>query len=90
MTQRLTPWLALSFLVAVPARSQFIGGAGPSVLSRGGNAPGMRGSETVNLTFYVGANAFYDTGVYVPQEQATPQGGEYGGGGSWGVFGGHN
>jgi hypothetical protein len=82
--------LAFLLLATVPAQGQFYGGSGPSLLSRGGNAPGNRGSEPVSLTFFVGAAALYNYGVYIPQEGATPQPNDFGTDINWGVYGGHD
>ena len=81
---------ALLLTLASPAASQFTGAGGPSVLSRGGNAPGMRGDESIALTFFAGVGGNYDNGIYVPQGETTAQGSEFGGGINWGVYGGHS
>jgi hypothetical protein len=46
--------------------AQMVGGPGPSIMSRGGNAAGSRGSEMVDFTFYAGVNAAYESGIYLP------------------------
>jgi hypothetical protein len=82
--------LAFLLLAAIPAKAQYFGGMGPSVLSRGGNAAGQRGSEPASLTFFVGVNGTYDNGLFIPQAGSTAQVGEFGAAIDWGVYGGHD
>lgn len=44
-----------------PAAGQGFGG--PSMLSRGGNRPGQRGTAPVNLTYYGSVRGIYETGL---------------------------
>ena len=85
--------MAVIFLSAsVLANAQMMaGGAGPSVLSRGGNAAGMRGSEAADLTFYAGASGHYDSGIYTPATDGSLEATSSPGYGlSWGAYGLHS
>ena len=83
--------MVFAALVGAPAGAQMIGGSGPSVLSRGGNAPGMRGDEAADVTFYAGANGYAETGIYTPNSEGTAEAGNaYGVGLSWGAYGMHS
>ena len=42
------------------------GYGGPSILSRGGNAPGRRGRAPVDFTFYASLRGLYETGLLAP------------------------
>jgi hypothetical protein len=50
---------------AFDARAQGYGG--PSVLSRGGNQPGIRGRAPINFNMYASARGLYETGLIAPE-----------------------
>lgn len=88
------PLLAIGSLalLAGQASAQIVGGPGPSTMSRGGNASGMRGSELVDFTFYGGVTGFYDTGILQPNvdSNGNPSGSDQAGYGlNFGAYGSH-
>ena len=69
-----------------------IGGAGPSVLSRGGNRSGERGAAPVDLVFFGGVTGSYNTGllpVSVDESGQIPRLSDYRVDAVGGAYGGH-
>ena len=64
-------WLLAATLIAMsPAGVTILraqGYGGPSLLSRGGNQPGIRGRAPVNFNMYASVRGIYDTGLIAPQ-----------------------
>jgi hypothetical protein len=52
-------WAVAAILAVVPAGAQFGGFGGPSILSRGGGAPGRTSSRPIRLRPYVGLQGVY-------------------------------
>lgn len=55
---------SILLLTPLPALAQGYGG--PSLLSRGGNTPGRRGSAPIDFTFYGAVRGTYETGLIAP------------------------
>jgi len=89
-TRRHTPTalVALLFVIAtaIPVKAQY---GGPSILSRGGNAPGRRGNAPVSFTAYVGGGSRYESGL-IAVSSANQSSDDVGGSVEAGLYGGHN
>ena len=53
----------LMLIFAASCLAQFDGGAGPSILSRGGGKPGQAGGRPVSFNFYAGISGSYNNGT---------------------------
>lgn len=85
--------IALCIALTAGALPGQIGGAGPSIMSRGGNASGARGSEAIDFNFFVGVNGIYDSGIVALDVDDTGEAvnSDVGGGQAmFGAFGGHS
>lgn len=67
--------------------------AGPSILSRGGNSPGIRGRAPIDFNIYASIRGVYDTGLIAPQLDESGNLSRSAIGGllvEGGIYGGHN
>jgi hypothetical protein len=55
-----------SILLLTPLQALAQGYGGPSLLSRGGNSPGKRGTAPVDFTYYAGLRGTYESGLIAP------------------------
>ncbi|MBI3279701.1 MAG: hypothetical protein HYZ57_07670 [Acidobacteria bacterium] len=91
----LIPWAVLVLFSSAGLAQSGTGRGvgGPSILSRGGERPGERGGEPIQLSVYGAISASYDSSLIarplVTSSTAIPKVGLYGGEAEWGALGSH-